>query len=434
MKKIWYVSVLLALLTTLFSVIPIAAADTGVTVSSNAPISIISGGAVVDKLPASVAPSSLVSIERTLFYSSETERWTFQQWSTGSTSPSITVGTAGDYKAIFSHEVLILIKSDATSLQRSMWVPAGIPINVSVPNTVQVDDTTRYRFLSWNVGETPFQTANTIAPIKPTTLEPRWVKEYLLTIQAPSGISIAGAGWYADGSSVIIQPPAAVTDPQNKNTRLSFASWDSQGFPPLVLTTPDKALLTVKMDGPHTLKASYDTQYLVVANTPFGVLKREWVTAGEEVVLEALPVVEIVTGQEQFVFRKWDGMAGLVSPKVSGVINAPVLLTAVYDHQVMITVNATEGALVSGGGWATVGSSATLTAPNSVGSGFAMIKRFKSFPGYDQGSSITFLVSTPVTVTALYAAGPDFGVLLYFMIIPVALILAYAMIRRRSLN
>lgn len=430
MKKLLYLALLVALLSTLFSSVPVSAA--GITISSNAPVSVIIDGETVDKLPAVAASGSRVVIAAAVHYSSENERWTFQKWSNGVISHTIFPTTDGDYKAIYTHEVLVQVNSAVASQQRSVWLPAAIPITFEVPAVVDVSTNVRYRFTSWSAGETPFQPRTVIAPVKPTVLEAKFVKEYFLKVDYPEGVTVLGGGWYPEGSSAILMATDTVVSAQNKNIRAKFSSWESQGYPPLIIGSPKNAIATVKMDSSYTVKANYDTQFLVVANSPFGTLKREWINNGEEIVLETLPIVEISAEQERFIFRRWDGMAGLISPKVSGIISAPVVLTAVYDHQVMVTVNGPEG--ISGAGWNTVDSTATITAPKAVGVGFAQIKRFKSFPGYEKGNSISFPVTDPVVITPIYSTGPDFGVLLYFMIIPVALIVAYVMIKRRSLG
>jgi hypothetical protein len=411
---------------------PVSAEGSGIVVTTNAPVSLIVNGLQVSSLPATVASGSTVSVPTTLYYVTEQERWVFQKWSHGPLDTSVMLTQNGVYQAVYQHEVLLQISSVVTSLQKSMWVTAGIPLNVEVPNVVQAGDNVRYRFASWNAGEQPYQASNTIAPVKPTVLEVNWVKEYLLTIDTPESIAIAGSGWYADGASVVLQAPDAVYDVQNTTKRLKFDSWESQGFPPLVVSSPNSPVISVKMDGTYKVKANYQTQYLVVANTPFGTLKRDWINEGDEVVLDALPVVEIIADQEQFIFKEWQGMSGLVSPKVSGVVNAPVELTAVYDHQYMVTVDAPFGS--SGGGWYTAGSIATITVPSSAESAFSMKKRFMSFPGYGKEPVIQVPVQAAMTITALYSAGADFGVLALILLLLLAILATIVLVRRRSLN
>ena len=86
-----------------------------------------------------------------------------------------------------------------------MWVPFGEPLTLKVPDVVPESDDTRYRFQAWSDGETPFQASNSIAPMKPTALEVKWVREHRVTLESPQGADIKGSGWYPDGSNLVLR-------------------------------------------------------------------------------------------------------------------------------------------------------------------------------------------------------------------------------------
>jgi hypothetical protein len=296
-----------------------------------------------------------------------------------------------------------------------------VPYQLTAPALVKDGETVRYSFLQWSGGETPYKTTNTIAPFQSMTVEAKYVRENLLTILSPDGITILGTGWYADGTSLVLQAPQDVYDAA-RTSRQHFNSWESVGYPVMVVPGPTSVVTTIKIDEPYTLRANYDKQYLVVAQSPFGKLKYEWIKENEEVQLEAPATVEITPKMEQFVFQRWTGMEGLVSPKVSGVVTQAVQLTAVYEHQYMVTLNAPFSG--SGDGFYKAGSMASITVPLTSQKGLFLRSRFTGFAGYTgKDNSIQVLVQSPTTVTANYSNGLDLRVL--GIIIAVVLVLVF---------
>jgi hypothetical protein len=104
--------------------------------------------------------------------------------------------------------------------------------------------------------------------------------------------------------------------------------------------------------------------------------------------------------QERFVFLRWTGMEGLVSPKVSGVITQAVRVTAVYERQYMLAIAGTEGG--SGSGWYKAGSTATVTVPLTDQTGLFLRSRFTGFTSFTgQDNSVQVLVNEFTTLLIL---------------------------------
>jgi hypothetical protein len=408
-----------------------SAAEGTITVTAAGPVSVTVDGVEAEKLPVEVQPGSRVCILRTPYYASEGERWTFERWSHGPTGECVTLATPGTYRAVLNHELLLQIKSAVNSEQRSLWAPFGVPLALEVPASVNEGESTRYRFSRWSEGHTPFLTINVILPFKPSIVEVTWVKEHLVTLQGPEGVSLQGRGWHADGADVAVQAVDTVPA-QSSGERLKFAGWESLNFPPAVLPNAKNATMTLKVTAPSTLKATYDKQFFVVVRNPFGTLKRDWVNAGGEVVLETPPIEEIVPELDRFVFVRWEGMQGLVSTKVSGVVNAPVDLTAVYEHQVKIAVTGPYGA--SGGGWYKQGATATIAVPSAAVKYFFLQDVFAGFAGYGKQPAVSLVVREPVALTALYRREVNLKVFALVGVIPLivaGLVVGDWMLRRR---
>ena len=136
---------------------------------------------------------------------------------------------------------------------------------------------------------------------------------------------------------------------------------------------------------------------------PFATLILDWFTDGDELVLEAPPVQEIVPEQEQYVFRQWtgEGAEGVTVPRATGLVTSPGIFAAIYERQVMVTVDSPHGG--AGGGWHRVGSTVTVIVPREAPSAFLFKKSFVRFSGHAKGqSSVQVLVQEPTVVSAVY--------------------------------
>ncbi len=430
MKKYLAIAAAVAMLCLLvFGAIPVAADGPGFTVYSSAPL--IINGVLTTQMPANVAYGTTVSIPSTEYYVSQGERYVFNGWSDGTTGTSVTPSTP-TIVAQWSHQILVQVSSMVTSLQQSQWLPYGVPYELKADASVDAGGNIRYIFQQWSGGETPYQADNTIIPLQAMTITAQYVKQDLVTILAPTGISIPGSGWYNDGTSLVLQ---ALQDVYNAagTSRQDFSSWASVGSPALIISSASAAVMTITVNGPYTLQANYNQQYLVVANSPFGTLNNDWVNAGSEEQLNAPETQAVVTGQEQYVFQRWEGMTGLVSPKVGGVVTQPLQLTADYQHQYMVTLTAPYGG--SGDGWCNANSTTIIRVPLTSQKGLFTRSRFTGFAGYSgHSNTLQVLVQGPVTITANYTTGLDLRVLGIIIVAALLAIAVWVLARRVQLG
>ena len=429
MKKYLVIIAAVALLlsTLVLGVLPVAAIGP-VTISSTIPLSI--DGDTVAQFPVTVNSGSVVSVLYPEYYLSAGERYVFKGWSDGTKTTSITLVGPGSISAVWAHEILIQINSVVTTLRQSLWVPYGIPYQLKVEAEYSNSDT-RYEFLQWSGGETPYLTENNIVPLAPMSIEAQFTKEYLLTIIAPDGINVSGSGWYEDGAGIILQAPKDIYD-ATKTSRQDFTAWESIGAAAVVLSNPASNVMTLTVKGPYTLQADYQQQYLVTAVSPFGALNHDWVTDSEQEQLSAPDTQVVVTDQEEYVFTQWTGIQGLVSPKVSGTVTQPLALTAVYEHRYKVTLVAPSGG--SGDGWIKAGAMTTITVPATIQKGLFMRSRFTGFAGYSgKSTSLQVLVQGPVTITALYSTGLDLRVVGIIIAALLVAIILWGLIRRIKL-
>jgi hypothetical protein len=427
-KYIAMITAVVILLSTLVLGALPAAADDTITVSSIVPLMV--NGATIAQFPVTVNSGDVVSVVYAEYYLSAGERYTFLGWSDGTKATSFKATGTGTITANWAHEILIQVTSVVSSLQQSLWLPYGIAFKLKAEAEYSSGNT-RYDFLQWSGGETPYLAENNIVPLTPMSIEAQFVKKDLLTILAPEGITVSGSGWYTDGASLVLQAPQDIYDTA-KTSRQDFKTWESVGSTAMVLSNPTSAVMTLTVSGPYTLQADYQQQYLVTAVSPFGSLNHDWVTEGEQEQLSAPDTQVVVTDQEQYVFTQWTGIQGLVSPKVSGTVAQPLALTAVYEHQYKVTLVSANGG--SGDGWIKAGAMTTITVPAITQKGLFMRSKFTGFAGYSgKATSLQVLVQGPMTITALYSTGLDLRVVGVIIAALLAAIILWALGKRIKL-
>ena len=413
----------LTLVSLVFGSLPASAQQISTTVSSNSPFPLLVDGIVTAEFPAPVSPGVTVCNGGDLRYLSTDERWVFQRWSHGPTEQCVTLPGPGSYRAIYSQEILLQVRSTVLGVRQSRWVPLGVQTPVVVPETVEEASGVRFHFLEWSGGESPFQPANVIAPLEPTVLEPSWTREYLITVVGAEGLPARGSGWFSAGASAVIRAPD-VSEIVPGAERLKFASWAVTEGLASASDNLQSPIAIVTVTGPATFNATYDRQFFVVATAPTGTIQRGWMSAGQELVLEVPPVQEIIPEQQRLVFRGWQGLPGLTSTNISGVVTEAVNLEAVYDLEYNVTVIAPFGS--AGGGWHRSGSLVKITVPEGVQSKLVFKKSFQGFGDrVAKGTSVEILVDGPITITALYSDGVNVGVLALFLLLPLAAVILF---------
>ena len=77
-----------------------------------------------------------------------------------------------------------------------------------------------------------------------------------------------------------------------------------------------------------------------------------------------------------------------------------------------------------------MGSTVTVSVPDSMQSKLIFKRSFAGFPGYPSGSSsIGVLAQEPTVITALYTDGVNVGVLALFLLLPLVAVVIYVVNR-----
>ena len=127
---------------------------------------------------------------------------------------------------------------------------------ISVPNTVQLDSTSRLEFNSWSDGST--QLTRTFDLENDNEISAIYVKQYRLTLLTSEGIA-TGDEWTNSGSTAKFTVPATI--PMNGTLGMLGGKYDFQGWYEgnSLFTTHNNGSIT--MNSPNTLTAKWTTDY-----------------------------------------------------------------------------------------------------------------------------------------------------------------------------
>ncbi|MBI4311234.1 MAG: hypothetical protein HY681_05565 [Chloroflexi bacterium] len=371
-------------------------------VSTTPPLPLLINGERAQS-PTRAPLGALACIDRPVEYVSEVERYVFQGWENGAKTECVTLDSSSQYRALYSQEVLLVVRSKVRAYEKSAWVSRGSLVRLAVPDLVETDPGVRFRFDEWTGGETPFSTQNAIALFRPTVLETKWTKEYQLSIEAPEGAP-AGISWYPENQAVVLKAPSELYTPDRRG-RLRFLRWESIGARSAVIPDVQNPVTTLVADAPHTVSPVYQREYLVVSRVPQSPVKRLWIPEGEDFMAEAPSSIDGTPGEDRWRFTGWDG-ADLQTPRGTVVVERPLELKALYKRQFMVRVLAPYGS--SGEGWYDEGAPATIHVPQVPGGTLFFRRVFDGFPGLQASSpDLEVNVTGPLIVTALYRSSLD---------------------------
>ena len=439
----------LTIVLSLFYVIGVNADEPVARVTSNVSMPLVINGSLVGDLPSSVSLGSRVCIESDFRYTAEGERYRFEGWlfeadattngkniaersfrNSQLSGDCIQPTHPGTYAAHYRQEVLFQVNSEAKAHRQSRWVAKGQVVEVDVPEVVEVNGHSRYRFKEWSGGETPFMPANRIATFRPTVLEARWTPEYLVEIEGPkdSLVFIEGpggsvvksedapaegvlvSGWYPAGESLVFRAMPHIYDDAGRS-RLEFEEWEMIHGPAPSVKGKDNPATAIVVKAPCRVRARYSISHLVEARNFQGLLLKAWVQEGEETDLHAPAVVDTIPDEERYVFKHWEGMDDVGVNNLQLAVDSALSLEAVYERQFMLNVKSPYGA--SGEGWYSEGEKALVMAPVEPQSMLFFKRQFDGFLGLgDRDSQVskpvaTIEVNKPMTVTAVYRSEID---------------------------
>jgi len=295
------------------------------------------------------------------------------------------------------------IQSERGSTAGAGWYPAGTWAHVSARDVMPGGTGTQYRFDSWSgamFSADPHQASNSVLMDNPKTITANWVTQYKLTVNSPYG-NPAGDDWYDAGSSAT----ASVTTPVDggAGTRYVFTGWTGD----LTSTTPT---VSITMNSPHSLTASWKTQYFLTINANGGIVDHmsDWFDEDSSVTISATTVANEVTNKSRLSFKEWNGDVTSTSLSVTIFMDSPKTMTANWDVQYYLRVISPYGT-TTGEGWYKAGSTASFSVgpskvPVKIWGYLGANHVFSAWTGDSSTSSSasTILMDGPKTVRAVW--------------------------------
>jgi len=127
---------------------------------------------------------------------------------------------------------------------------------VSVPEIVEVNNTTRLRFSGWSDGVT--EANRTVALNWDVTLRADYATQYKL--QVTSAVTIRGGGWYDSGTTVHLSS-ASGTVPMNGLLGAIGAKWILRGWVEDGARVSNSTSATISMNSPHEVIVIWQADY-----------------------------------------------------------------------------------------------------------------------------------------------------------------------------
>ncbi len=254
----------------------------------------------------------------------------FASWSTGSTSNRLTLPSANaTVIASYTAQYLLTVNQNGGETTPTGWYDASTQVVVTAksPSGV-VPNSSRLIFQQWG-GDYQSQSANlTISMVKPTTLTANWKTQYYVNVISAAG-SVTGAGWYDVGAQATISVQNSLVQ-SSSNQRQVFGGWSGGA-------SGQESTVKVTVNSPVTIQAGWTSQYLVVAQSPYGNPQGGgWYDANTVAKISVTPEIDY-GNQTRRIFTQWSGDYIGNSPTVTLTVDRPKTLAAGWATQYEVT-------------------------------------------------------------------------------------------------
>ena len=264
----------------------------------------------------------------------EGARFVFAEWSAGETPFTLTNRLAVVQPSLvevrWTPEYLVeVLGPGGEAMPVSGWYPEGSPVVLRAQPDVSINGgASRLRFSQWEMLEGPSpsvpggQNPSTRIVVEgPCVIQARYVEEHLILARNFQGTLLET--WVPEGQQLTLHSPATVEVSKGQE-RYVFKSWDG-----LSETSND---VTIAVDGPLNLEATYEHQFKVQAEGPFGISGAGWYADGDTATVAAPE-----NPQSMLFFKKlFDGFLGYESRGATWQVEVrqPVSVIAVYRNEI----------------------------------------------------------------------------------------------------
>ena len=328
--------------------------------------------------------SHIILVEDVVDQSSST-RYKFDSWKDSDTSLQREVTVEEDsekikFTILYKKQHYLKSISEIGTVSGSGWQDEGTSINFELDSEIVYDkksDDVRYIFDSWNQGDFPKLSQNSLVLDKPMTVKPNWISQYKIEVISNSpDYTPGGSDWYAEGEKAMLVAEKSIESAE-QDTKYVFNRWVSKGPHPVVIPNAQNPVTSVNVDKPYVIEAEYKKSYLVSVFSPFGSAQGQgYYKAGEVAEIKMSKTEAVVDPFEvRKVFKGWDTHGAKTvdfakgDPDVEGTdlgqnllvfVNGPVSVTANWKSQYYLNVDPGKGT-AKGEGWYDMGKMASIS-------------------------------------------------------------------------
>jgi len=255
------------------------------------------------------------------------DRWTGAQLQdTASSSVNLVyMDSPKAVEALWVTQYKLTANSPYGQISGGGWYDKDQTATFSVTSPVTGGEGIRYTFNSWMGDYTGSSTTGTVTMNAPRTVTATWKTQYLLTIDPKNGQVDKSTQWLDSGTgvSVTATSPSKIVE---KKSRLMFLGW--QGA-----TTSTSNPVTIIMDGPKTLTATWRWQHYLTVETKHGTPSGEgWYDEGStaEFSIPSEIPMESPFGSlgGKYIFSGWTGDSTATTPKAAILMDRPYAVVA----------------------------------------------------------------------------------------------------------
>jgi len=266
------------------------------------------------------------------------DRWTGGQLRDSSSSPVnvVYMDSPKVIEAVWVTQHRLTVNSPYGQASGGGWYDKDQVATFSITSPVGGGEGIRYIFNSWIGDFAGGSATGTVAMNAPKTVTATWKTQFLLTVDPRGGQVDKATQWLDSGTSVSVtaQSPCSVVE---KKSRLVFAGW--QSYATGTLTT-----VTLVMDGPKTLIATWRSQYYLTVETKHGTASGEgWYDDGFTAEFSVPPEMPIdpplgsLGGK--YVFSGWTGDSTANTPRATILMDRAHVVAASWtsDYSMVAT-------------------------------------------------------------------------------------------------
>jgi uncharacterized repeat protein (TIGR02543 family) len=267
------------------------------------------------------------------------DRWTGAQLQESANTPVnlVYMDSPKIVEALWVPQYKLTVNSPYGQVSGGGWYDRDQVASFSVASPVMEGEGIRHVFNSWTGDYSGSSVTGMVTMDAPKTVTATWKTQYLLTVDPKGGQVDKSTEWLDRGTTVSVtaQSPCNVAE---KRSRLVFAGW-------LGATTSSSNTVTLVMDGPKTLTATWKRQYYLTVETKHGAASGEgWYDEGsiaEFSVPSEIPMespLDSLGGK--YVFNGWSGDSTATTNKANILMDSPHVVTASWtgDYSTVVAL------------------------------------------------------------------------------------------------